>query len=121
MSNNKPSDPTLVFIKISRILSYFVYAYAVIASVFLSIGFVLLLFSANSTTPFVKFIYNGAAEFLQPFRGMFPPHQVTETGYFSASALFAIMMYLILAVALKSLISYITLKMVRHEQELQKA
>lgn len=121
MATNKPSDATLVFIKISRAISYVAYAYALIASLVLGIGFVLLLFGANSTTPFVQFIYKTGAEFLQPFRGIFPVHQVSETGYFSASALFAITMYLIGAALLQSLISYITAKMVKHEQELAAA
>jgi len=112
------SDATLVSIKIFRGISYVVYGYALIASVFLGIGFVLLLFGANSTVPFVQFIYKVAAEFLQPFRGIFPLHKISETSYFSTSALFAIMMYLIFAAALQSLISYLTVKMVKHEQEL---
>jgi uncharacterized protein YggT (Ycf19 family) len=115
----QPSDGTLVSIKIFRGVSYVVYAYALIASVFLGLGFVLLLFSANSSVPFVEFVYKVAAEFLQPFRGIFPVHQISETGYFSASALFAIMMYMILATAVQSLISYLTLKMTKHEVELQ--
>lgn len=118
-TQNKPSDSTLTFIKISRGISYAVYAFALIAVFFLGVGFVLLLFGANTSTPFVNFIYKGAAEFLQPFRSIFPLHQISETSYFSASALFAIGMYMILAAALKSLISYITLKMVKHERELQ--
>lgn len=121
LGRKKPSDGTLVFIKISRALSYIVYAYALVASLFLSIGFVLLLFGANTTTPFVQFVYKGAAEFLQPFRGIFPMHQISETGYFSASALFAIVMYLIFAAVLHSLIVYVTAKMVTHEAELQAA
>lgn len=115
----QPSDGTLVSIKVFRGISYVVYAYVLIASIFLGLGFVLLLFSANPNVPFVEFVYKVAAEFLQPFRGIFPPHQVTETGYFSASALFAIMIYLILAAIVQSFISYLTLKMAKHEQELQ--
>lgn len=115
----QPSDGTLVSIKIFRGISYVVYAYALIASIFLGVGFVLLLFGANTNVPFVEFVYKVAAEFLQPFRGIFPVHQISETSYFSTSALFAIMMYLIFAAALQSLISYLTVKMVKHEQELQ--
>jgi len=113
------SDGTLVSIKIFRGISYVVYAYALIASIFLGIGFVLLLLGANTDVPFVEFVYKVAAEFLQPFRGIFPLHQISETGYFSASALFAIMMYLIFASLLQTLISYLTVKMVKHEKELQ--
>lgn len=121
MKKNKPSDSTLVFIKISRVTTYIVYGYSLVASAFLGLAFVLLLFGANQATPFVKFVYKTAAEFGQPFRGIFPTHPVGETGYFSSSALFAIIMYLILAAALHALIAYITAKMVQHEQELEEA
>lgn len=116
---NKPTDSTLVIIKISRLVTYIVYAFVIIAIVSLGFGFFLLLFGANPDTAFVKFVYNVAQEFLQPFRGIFPLKEVGTTGYFSASALFAIIVYLILAVALNSLISYITLKMAKHEEELK--
>lgn len=114
------SDTTLVFIKGSRVLTYIVYGYALIASAFLSLGFFLLLFSANQTTPFVKFVYDTASLFLAPFRGIFPLKPVSETGYFSPSALFAIIMYLLLALGMHALINYITMKMVRYQIELEK-
>lgn len=114
----QPSDGTILSLKIFRGISYVVYAYVFLATIFLALGFVLLLFGANATVPFVEFVYKVAAEFLQPFRGIFPVHQISETGYFSASALFAIMMYMIFASGLQSLISYLTVKMVRHEAEL---
>ncbi len=113
------SDSTLVSIKVFRGISYAVYAYAIVATLFLCVGFVLLLFGANSNVPFTQFVYKVAAEFLQPFRGIFTLHKVSETGYFSTSVLFAIMMYLIFAAALQSLISYLTVKMVAHEKELE--
>lgn len=118
MANKKPSDSTLVFIKISRGITYVVYAYTLIASSFLALAFVMQLFGANYSTPFVQFVYKAAYEFLQPFRGIFPGHQVSDTSYFNSSALFAIMMYLIFGAALHALINYITAKMVTHQQEL---
>ncbi len=114
----KASDSKLIFIKFSRVVTYLVYAYSLVASVFLGIGFVLLLFSANPATPFVDFVYKVAYEFLGPFRGIFPARPVGETGYFSSAALFAIIMYLILAIALHALINYITAKMITHQKEL---
>ena len=112
---NKPSDGKLSFIKVTRGIIYLVYFFAVTAIVFLVTGFFLLLFGANTDTAFVQFVYNIAVEFLQPFRGIFPPKQITETSYFSASALFAIIMYSFFAAALHGLISYITLKQANHE------
>lgn len=106
---------TLNIIKASRIITYLAYGYAMLASVFLTFGFFLLLFGANQSTPFVQFVYKGAAEFLAPFRGIFPLHQISETGYFSPSALFAVIVYLTFAVAVHSLISYLTAKIEQNE------
>jgi len=115
----QPSDSTLVFIKGSRYLTYAVYTYALVASAFLATGFFLLLFSANQSTPFVKFVYETAQVFLAPFRGIFPVRQISDTGYFSASALFAILMYLMLALGMHALINYLTMKMVKYQNDLE--
>lgn len=117
----KPSDSKLSFIKIARGLTWLVYGFVVIAIVFLVLGFILLLFGANQDVAFVRFVYNIAAEFLQPFRGIFPPHQISDTSYFSAAGLFAIIMYSFFAMALHALINYITMKEFKHEQELKEA
>lgn len=117
----QPSDGSLSFIKVARALTYLVYFFAVTAIVFLAIGFVLLLFGANTETAFVRFVYHIAAEFLQPFRGIFPPKQITDTSYFSASGLFAIVMYSFFATAIHGLINYITVKEVEHENQLLEA
>lgn len=109
------SDTVILFSKMARVVTYIIYSFTIIASVFLSIGFVLLLFGANPNVPFTEFIYKVAAEFLQPFRGIFPPKQISETGYFSASALFAIVIYFLIAMSLHALIAYITNKIVEHE------
>lgn len=114
----KPTDTKLNLIKFSRILVYLVYSYLVIAVSFLITGFVLLLLGASQTSSFVDFVYRIAAQFLQPFRGMFPPQQITDTSYFSAAGLFAIIMYGLFAVAIHSLIGYITLKQTQHQNEL---
>lgn len=115
-----PTDAKLVIIKISRGLSYFVYGYALVASAILGIAFFLLLFSANQSSPFVKFIYETGSAFLAPFRGIFPLKPVSETGYFSPSIVFAIIMYIVLALCMNGLIGYVTIKMLKHEEELAK-
>lgn len=121
MAQKSSADARLTVLKIARGLTYLVYAYAIVATVFLSIGAFLLLFGANTEVGFVEFIYRGAANFLEPFRGIFPPKQVSETGYFSTSAVFAIIMYLLAALAVSSLISYLSAKMVKHQKELDQA
>ena len=60
---SEPIDTKLVFIKISRAISYLVYGYSLVASVFLGITFFLLLYtygwkysirSSGSSSSFVK-------------------------------------------------------------------
>lgn len=122
MATNKkdqPSDTTSIALKTARALTYIVYAYVLVAVTFLSIGSILLLFGANKDTGFTQFIYSVGVHFLAPFRGIFPGVKVGDSGYFSTSAVFAIIMYLFFAVLIKSLISYVTLKMVEHEATLK--
>lgn len=114
----KPSDSKLTFLKISRVLVYIVYAYVLIAVITLIFGFVLLLLGASTTAPFVDFVYNLSAQFLQPFRGMFPAKQITDKSYFSAAGLFAIIFYGIFAMAVHSLINWLTVKELNHQQDL---
>jgi uncharacterized protein YggT (Ycf19 family) len=117
---DKPKDSKLLFIKFARLLTLLVYLFFIVATVFLVIGFFLLLFGANPATPFVRFVYHFAELFLQPFRGIFPGHQISDRSYFSGAAFFAIIMYGIGAIALNSLITYITMKQTQHQQELIK-
>lgn len=119
MAKTKVNDSTLTTLKITRVITYIVYVFSVIAVVFLTLGFVLQLFGANYSTPFVQFVYNGAYEFLRPFRGIFPGHQVSDTSYFNASALFAIVIYLILALSLHAFITYLVSKMTEHQAEIE--
>ena len=120
MATQKNSDSKSLFLNVSKALTYVVYGYMILAVVFLSLGFILLLFGANQSVPFTEFVYKVAAEFLQPFRGIFPVREVGETGYFSASALFAIVVYMLLALSVNSLITYITSKMIKHQAELDR-
>ncbi len=120
MTKQQPTDSKLIFIKVSRWTSYFVYAYALVACGFLALAFFLLLFSANTSTAFVKFVYETSSSFLAPFREIFPVRSISDTGYFSPSILFAIFMYAMLALGANALIGYITLKMVKHQNELAK-
>lgn len=117
----KPHSSKLSVIKVARALTYLVYAWLLIATTFLFLGFILLLLGANPDTTFVNFVYNIAAHFLEPFRGMFPVHKISDTAYFSAAALFAIVFYSIVAFFVHSLIEYITMKLEKNQLELEQA
>ncbi|HUA13249.1 MAG TPA: hypothetical protein VL989_01990 [Candidatus Sulfotelmatobacter sp.] len=116
----KATDSKVFFIKFAKLIAYLAYLYFLVATVFLVIGFFLLLFGANQNVGFVKFVYHFAAVFLQPFRGIFPTHQLTDRSYFSASALFAIIMYGIGAVLINSLVTWLSYRQAKYQEALNK-
>lgn len=99
------STPT--YLQASKIIAYVMYAWVFIGIVLLGLRVFLLAFSANMATPFVDFVYRTSADYLAPFRGIFPPRTIGETGYFDIAALFAIVIYLLIAWGFGALISYI--------------
>ncbi|HSW85632.1 MAG TPA: hypothetical protein VLF79_03435 [Candidatus Saccharimonadales bacterium] len=117
----KQSDGKSGFLIFAKVISYLAYAYFLISTIVLTLAFFLLLLGANPTTGFVKFVYHFAAVFLEPFRGIFPTHQISDRSYFSGAALFAIIMYGIAAMLVHSLITYLSLKQVQHQQKLEEA
>lgn len=75
-----------------------------IAEALLAMRLVLRLFGANTSTPFVAWVYDVAAELLYPFRGIFPT-TVLEGGYvLEFSTLFAILAYAFLGFLLTELV-----------------
>lgn len=116
---DKPKDGKLAFIKVARVMTYLVYAYAIIATVFLVLGFFLLLLGASTDSSFVRFVYHISAKFLEPFRGIFPGQQISDRSYFSAAGLFAIIIYGLGAMAIHAFINYLTYKMQMHQAELE--
>lgn len=98
------------YLNVGKILSYAMYALVIFAEIVLVFRVFLLAFSANPDSSFTRFIYNTSADFLQPFRGIFPPRSVGETGYLDVSALFAIIVYGLIAWGLSALINYVNTK-----------
>lgn len=107
-SNNKITIPG--YLRISKLIAYVMYVWVLIGVISLTLRVFLLAFSANPSTPFVNFVYKTSADYLNPFRGIFPPKSVGETGYFDVAALFAIIVYLFLMWGFSSLISYVQFK-----------
>jgi len=98
------------YLTIGKVIAYAMYIWIIYGIVILGLQVFLLAFSANPTTPFVHFVYNAAETFLQPFRGIFPPKSVSDTGYIDTAALFAIIIYAFIGWGFSSLIDYIDLK-----------
>lgn len=98
------------YLTVGKVISYAMYIWVIFGIIMLGLRVFLLAFSANPITPFVSFVYDTSDTFLQPFRGIFPPRTINETGYLDVAAIFAIIIYALLGWAFSALISYIQSK-----------
>lgn len=103
-TNYMPDIKIPSYLRISKILSYIMYIWVMFGIVVLLLRVFLLAFSANLSAPFAQFIYKTSNDYLEPFRGIFPPRPLGETGYLDVAALFAIIVYLFLAWLFSSLV-----------------
>jgi uncharacterized protein YggT (Ycf19 family) len=62
------------------------------------------LFNANPNTSFVNWIYSTSGTLMDPFRGVFTAHQIARGYTLDVSALFAMLMYLIIGAILAALL-----------------
>jgi uncharacterized protein YggT (Ycf19 family) len=104
-------EPATTLMRIARWLVLFVYAIAIIATVVLTITFFLRLFGANTSAPFVEWMYRSADRFMQPFRGIFPPVEGSGRSVLDVSVLFAMLMYGLFAVAVHALVVWLDRKL----------
>jgi uncharacterized protein YggT (Ycf19 family) len=98
------------FLKISKVVVWVMYFWVAIGIISLLFRVFLLAFSANTATGFGNFVMNVSADYLQPFRGLFPAKEVGTTGYLDVSAIFAIIVYLFIAWGFRTLIDYVQSK-----------
>lgn len=108
MESSKVKVPA--YLTIGKVITYAMYAWVLFGIIVLGLRVFLLAFSANASTPFVNFVYNTSATFLQPFRGIFPPKAIGETGYLDVAALFAIIIYALVGWGFSALTHYIQSK-----------
>lgn len=97
--------------RISRVLVVFIYGFAVVAICLLAMAFFLRLFNANTSAPFVDWVYRATSRIMQPFRGIFPAIEGETGSVFDVSLLFAMFMYGLLAIGMHALIDWIDRKM----------
>jgi uncharacterized protein YggT (Ycf19 family) len=98
------------YLTIGKVIAYAMYIWVIFGIIVLGLRVFLLATSANPSTPFVNFIYNTSATYLQPFREIFPPKDVGSTGYIDVAAVFAMIIYAFIGWAFSALIDYIQSK-----------
>ena len=72
-----------------RFITWIIYVILAFAVIVLAFAFALLLFGADPSAGFANFIYESAARFIDPFRGMIEPTELGNGGLISWSSLFA--------------------------------
>ena len=95
-------------IRIGRALLWLVYAWVAVTVVLLFLAFVLLLFGANPDAGFVEWVYRSVDRAMAPFRGIFEPVVLTDQSVLDVSILFAIVVYVFVALALNSAVAWVT-------------
>ncbi len=91
---------------IARFFVLVIYVVLLAYAVIVGIAFVLKLLGANPDADFADWIYDAAGSIIEPFRGIFPTRQLTDRSTFDASLLFALIVYLVLAVLLHGIIDW---------------
>ena len=93
---------------VGKLFVLVIYLVLLAYSVIVGMAFVLQLLGANPTSDFADWVYRAAESITEPFRGIFPTTQVSTRSTFNASWLFALMIYLVVAVMLHGVIDWIT-------------
>jgi hypothetical protein len=119
MSNTVEAEPNhwrstrKGFVWMSRLVSYVVYFWIIAAELIMALGFSLLLFGANPSSPFADWAYRNLDRTMKPFRGIFAPIELGQTGndvgaVFDTSVLFAMIVYGVLLILIHALIGWLT-------------
>ena len=103
--------------KFGRALVYLVYFWVVLSLVILVMGFFLLLFGANPDASFAEWTYRALDRVMKPFRGLFQPVDLSGNSVLDTSVIFAMIVYSILALALRALIDWLTYRIALVQRE----
>jgi len=107
-------------VTIARGIAYLAYAWVVVSLVILAFGFFLLLLGANPDAAFTEWVYRHLADTMEPFRGIFP-QATTPTGMtLDVSVLFAMFVYSLIGLGVRSLIDWLTYRRDRLERRLER-
>jgi uncharacterized membrane protein len=97
-------------VAIARVISYVAYAWVVVSLIILTFGFVLLLLGANPDAGFSQWVYRHLTDTMEPFRGIFPQQSISEGSTLDVSILFAMFVYGLIALGVRSVIDWLTFR-----------
>jgi uncharacterized protein YggT (Ycf19 family) len=106
----------LTVANLARVLLWFVYAWLIVNLVLLLLAFTLRLLGANPSASFTDWVYRSVARTMAPFRGMFEPLAVNDRSVLDTSLLFAMIIYSLAALFLRSAIDWVTKRVTSHRR-----
>ena len=106
-------------VTIARAVSYVAYAWVIVSLVILAFGFVLLLLGANPDAPFSQWVYRHLTDTMEPFRGIFPQATTPAGSTLDVSVLFAMFVYSLIALGVRSLLDWLTYRRDRLERQIR--
>jgi uncharacterized protein YggT (Ycf19 family) len=105
-------------LKAARVVVWILYAIVLATAIMLTLDFALRLFGANSTNAFVQWVYRSTDRAMQPFRGIFPTHQLGDSSAaVDFSVLFAAIFYFVVAILIDIALRWLTRRLQREERE----
>jgi Na+-translocating ferredoxin:NAD+ oxidoreductase RnfA subunit len=93
---------------IAKILLWIVYVWVVLNLVLLFLAFWLQLLGANPQAGFTEWVYRSVSRTMAPFRGIFEPIALSDQSVLNTSLLFAMIIYVVVALLLHAGIDWLT-------------
>ena len=107
-------------VAIARVISYVAYAWVVVSLIILAFGFVLLLLGANPDAGFSQWVYRHLTDTMEPFRGIFPQQAISDGSTLDVSILFAMFVYSLIALGVRSVIDWLTFRRDELQQRMRR-
>jgi hypothetical protein len=117
MQTNQQRSAWLPVEQAARVLLWIVYLWLLVNLVLLFLAFILQLLGANPEAEFVDWVYRSVTRTMAPFRGMFEPLALSDQSVLDTSLLFAMVIYGLVALLIRSGIDWVTARITRQQRE----
>ena len=111
-----------ILLKVAKVLLWLIYSWVVVVLVLLFLLFILRLLGADPTAGFVEWVYRATERAMAPFRGIFEPIVVSDDSVLDVSVLFAMIVYLFVALGMSLAVDWVTRRLlasIHDEQRLE--
>lgn len=92
---------------VTRVVAGLINFFLALVEIFLGLRVILRLFGADPNNGFVQWIYNSSITLMDPFRGIFHSVVISRNHVLDFSAIFAMVVYGLLALAFVALLNWL--------------